>query len=225
MGWEFHFRNFSQQPQTFGVFHAGCAGGDVHTGRSRCWQKVIPNNPTGGDDSVYAPSGWVVDFGDWLSVMKDVGELFADIAIYIGSEGDDEDALVDAISDATSLSADIIQAKLAESQYDAAALIQLASQNLEQTCQQIGQSTQQVVSYMEQMGFGSSGWGLIAGPSYQKNIYNDSQIVNGWGWTVLTHDGPNSVHWQHIANHAFIQNGHIIQMYDPNNVNGFWNKF
>ena len=224
MAWELHFRNFSQGKQYFGVYHAGCGGAPWHTNRPRCWETLVDNNPTGGDNSVYVPNSWVVNFAQWFKVVEDVSEILGNLALYIGSEGEDEDSLEDALSDATSLSQDIIAAKLAASKYSTAELTALAAQNFASTCQQIGQSQQQVVSYMEQMGFGSNGWGLIAGDAYQSKIYNDSDIVDGFGWTILTcPDGDK--HWNNIANHAFVQEGHLIYMFDPNNINGFWNPF
>ena len=224
MGWQFHFRNFSPSKRYFGVYHMGCGDAPWHTGRPRCWETLVDTNPTGGDNSVYVPSDWVVDFAQWFQVVEDISKILGDIGIFVISDGDDVDALSNAISAATTLPQDVIAAKIASSQYSTAELTAMASQGLDNACQQIGLTQAQAVSYMEQMGFGSSGWGLIAGDTYQAKIYNDSELVNGYGWTVLTCD-VSSKSWEHIANHAFVQNGHMIQMFDPNHVEGFWNPF
>jgi hypothetical protein len=76
------------------------------------------------------------------------------------------------------------------------------------------------------MGLGASGWGLITAADYQSRIYNDNSTLNGgYGWTILRAPPSRTASVDYIANHAFIQNGHLIYAWDSKQLSGFWNTF
>lgn len=225
MGWEFHFRNLTSTEQWFGVYHAGCAEAPWHTARPRCWQTNIWYNPTGGGDSVYPPSALVGDFGTILKdVSMTVDEMFVDFAILVGTEGTSLGSLISIMVEVYNLEEEIIQTVISSSNSEPEAVIAAAQQGFANACQQINQPQETVTQYAEKLGLGSSGWGFIAGPSYQKYIFKDNVSNDGFGWTVLRSDsGARSV--EMIANAAFVQSGHLIYMYDSENWRGFWNPF
>lgn len=61
--------------------------------------------------------------------------------------------------------------------------------------------------------------------------YNDSTINGGCGWTILRSGPDEGDHVDYIANHAFIQAGHLIYAWDSENapfsrsLSGFWNPY
>lgn len=218
--WELHFRNFDNQEQWFGAYHAGCGGAPWHTGRPRCWDCTIINNPGGGENSVYVPSNWVVNFGAWFQVLVQGLEEAVNIGLFIAEDGEDADEVIQGAFD---VEKDVVDALMEQYQLNNEDLQTLLSENFNAACAAIGQNPQTVINYAQQMGFGSSGWGLITAGDYQANVYNDNETNGGYGWTILRAPPSGSV--SHIANAAFIQNGHLIYMWDSNNLNGFWNPF
>jgi hypothetical protein len=226
--WEFHFRNFDPGQQWFGAYHAGCSGLglDWHDGRPNCWAQDIPHNPQGGSNSVYVPADFVVDFGAWFKVILEGLQAAVNVGLFIGSGGEDVDALGEAIADAFKVSQDVVQAEIANNNLQAEDLQKLLTENFATACATIGQSQQSVISFAQQMGFGTAGWGFISGPHYQSMIHDDNSTINGGtGWTMLRSGPSESDPVDHIANAAYIQNGHLIYVWDSLNIAGFWNNF
>jgi len=85
--WQFHFRNFDPGEQWFGVYHAGCGGTPLHDGRPNCWGQYIPQNPQGGDSSVYQPRDYIIDFSAWFSVIVEGLASAVNLGIFVGSGG------------------------------------------------------------------------------------------------------------------------------------------
>ncbi len=222
MNWQFHFRNFDNQPQWFGVYHAGCGGAPWHTDRPRCWDCQPTNNPTGGENSVYVPSSWVVDFAQWFKVVLDAIEEIGDIALVIVTEGDDVDAWKDAVSTAFNIGQDVVDAALTNSNADINNLIANSNALFEKAAASIGKTTDEVKQIGNQMGL--TNFGFIAGQTYQNLIYNDNDDINdGWGWTMLR-SAPNG-DVDHILNHAFIDQGHLVIYWNSQDNAGYWNNF
>ena len=224
MSWEFHFRNFTQREMWVGAYHLGCGGVPWHDGRPKCWEQTIPHNPQGGSNSVYVPSPWVVDFAQWFQVIIDGLKLIEDVALFIGSEGEDEDALIDALKDLFNVSEDIIKAEAAKANVNLNELAKNAKASLEKTCASIGVSPDKVLQIESQLGLGPN-WFFLAGDSYLKNIHADSgPVVDGYGWSVFEAE-VNSPSVDRIANHAFVEKGHLIQVIDDEVMDQFWTKF
>jgi hypothetical protein len=224
--WEFEFRNFDAGEQWFGVYHAGCGGAPWHTGRPRCWDQYIPTNPTGGSSSNYKPSSWVVDFGAWLDVILEGLKAIVNVAVFIGSDGENMKALVKAFSDVFKVESDIIQAEIESRKLSSEDLQKALQENLQSACSAIGQTPASVAALAQGMGLGASGWGLITATDYQNRIYNDNSTINGgYGWTILRAPPSGKASVDYIANHAFIQNGHMIYAWDSKQLSGFWNPF
>jgi hypothetical protein len=222
MNWEFHFRNFDTQAQWFGVYHEGCGGAPWHTGRPRCWDCTITNNPTGGDNSVYVPAGFVVDFEQWFKVILDGIEEVGDILMVVASEGEDVDAWKDAVSTAFNISTDAVTAALTNSNTDLATLMANSQNAFERSAASINRTTDEILQIGAEMGL--SGFGFIAGPTYQGMIFNDNDTYNdNAGWTMLRSDPNGSV--DHILNHAFIDQGHLVIYWNSQDSSGFWNSF
>ncbi len=220
MSWQFHFRNFNNANSWWGVYHLGCGGAPWHDGRPRCWEQVIPYNPTGGHDSVYVPSDWVVHFGNWFQVILDGLKLIADVGIFIASGGEDEDALTDALQDAFNVTEDVIKGVAEENQVNLGELAKQARASFAKTCASIGYTPAQISGLAQQMGL-KPNWVFIAGNTYQQQIRCNSKVVDDHGWTVLLADpADGDINW--LANHAFIESGHIIQAYHPQMKNGLW---
>jgi hypothetical protein len=132
--WEFHFRNFDPAEQWFGVYHAGCGGAPWHTGRPRCWDCTIPTNILGGDNSVYVPSSWVVDFGQWISIIMDGLDAIVELGLVIGTGGADMPSLVALCADAFNIDQAVVQTEIANQGITAADLSQAISQNFANAC-------------------------------------------------------------------------------------------
>jgi hypothetical protein len=219
--WEFHFRNFDNEPHYFGAYHMGCGGAPWKMGRPNCWSCQPANNPGGGQGSVYVPADFVVHFGAWLQVIVDALKEVEDVAMAIVSEGEDEDAWVEAASDAFDLSQDIIKAQAASSGAELATLMANSQQALASSAQAIGQTPETIMQIAQSMGLGTSGWGFIAGDTYQKTITSDSDINEGYGWSLLQAPQINTP-IAYLCNHAFINQGHLILYWNSQNINGFW---
>jgi hypothetical protein len=223
--WEFGFWNFDLETQWFGVYHAGCGGAPWHEGRPNCWGQYIPNNLPSGGYSVYEPSPWVVDFGAWLDVILEGLQTAINVAIFVASDGEDMKALSKAFSDAFKVGSDVIQAEIEERKLNAENLQRLLKENFASACSAIGQSQEYVFGVAQNLGFEPSGWGIITASDYQNRINNNSTINGGSGWTILR-SGPDATdHVDYIANHAFIQDGHLIYVWDSRNLSGFWNPY
>lgn len=219
--WEFHFRNFDSESQFFGVYHMGCGGAPWKMGRPGCWACTPANNPTGGDNSVYVPADFVVHFGAWLQVIIDVLKEIEDLAVAIASEGEDEDAFVEAASDAFNLSQDVIKAQAESSGAELSTLMSRSQQAFAASAQAIGQTPERITQIAQSMGL-QGGWGFIAGDAYQKMITNDNDEINeGYGWSLLQAPGVGHP-IAYLCNHAFINQGHLILYWNSQDTAGFW---
>ena len=152
-------------------------------------------------------------------------------------------ALSKAFSDAFKVESDVIQAEIEERKLNAENLQSLLRENFASACSAIGQSQENVKWLAQHMGFGSASWGIITASDYQNRINNDSTInggyrinndstINGgYGWTILRSGPDEGDHVDYIANHAFIQAGHLIYAWDSENapfsrpLSGFWNPY
>jgi hypothetical protein len=225
MGWEFHFRNLSPVQQWFAVYHAGCVGVPWHTGRPKCWDAYIDHNPTGGGGSVYPPNALVADFATLLKDVEfTVDEMFVDWAIFLGRDCASFPSAIEMMVEVYDLEMDILEVFIKNANLKPEAVITAAQQGFANACQQINQPQETVIQYAEKLGLGSSGWGFISGQSYQRYIYSDNSLNEDFGWTVLTSSADASSP-QMIANAAFVWQGKLVYMYDPENSHGFWYPF
>jgi len=198
----------------FGTFHHTV---EEHYGPvwKRSGGQMIPPNPTGGHDSVYVPSSFVVHYNEWAPVLEDAAAVLNDIGLSIqgaisgdphatataaanginkimGAEGDIEH-LVDALKNNTGINLDKLQEQLQES--------------MQKACDTIGADPAAIKALAEKMGLGDD-WAFLAGPEYWKTIKDDSNYNDKNGWVVLAKDAAGI---QYVANHAFISNGHLYQ--------------
>jgi hypothetical protein len=59
-----------------------------------------------------------------------------------------------------------------------------------------------------------------------KAIVNVNSTLNGgYGWTILRSPPSGTASVDYIANHAFLQNGHLIHAWDSRQLSGFWNPY
>jgi hypothetical protein len=227
MSVQFHFRNFTERNIWFGAYHAGCGGAPWHDGRPRCWPSpenfnhTIPHNPTGGYDSVYVPADWVVHFADWFKLIADSLKLVGDIGLFIASEGTDEDALVDAIKDVFNVTDDAVRSAAEYNSVDLSALAANASATFANSCASVGMTTDEVTQIGNQLGLGN--WAFVGGSRYQSEIHDDSDLVSNFGWSVFVAEDGKPVN--SIANHAFINQGHFIQVFDDATSTKLWNNW
>jgi hypothetical protein len=218
--WEFHFRNFDPGEDWFGVYHAGCSGlgEDWHDGRPNCWGAYLPYNPTGGPYSdgnslsVYQPASFVVNFDAWADALLAGLEAIAQFAIYVGSEGENAEALNQAIADAFNVGADVVKAKFGGTSSDT--LQNALRQNFLQACQAINTNEPTVTNFANDMGL-TSGWALMSGTWYQLAIRVDNPTYNNnMGWSVFRAPPSTTSSPNYIANHAFLNQGHLIYCWD-----------
>jgi len=224
--WEFDFRNFDISEQWFGVYHAGCGGAPWHEERPNCWGAYVAGTTgTPTFPVVYAPSSWVVDFGAWLDVIIEGLEAIVRVAVFIGSDGEDMKALVKAFSDVFKVESAVIQAEIEGRKLSTENLQKALQENLKSACSAIEQTPESVGLIAQSMGLGSSGWGLITAADYQNRIHNDNTLNGGCGWTILRSPPSGTARVDYIANHAFIQNGHLIYAWNSDDLSGFWNPY
>jgi hypothetical protein len=218
---QFHLRNFNARNMRIGVYHAGCGGAPWHDDRPNCWGVEIPNNPTGGANSVYVPDSWVTNFADWMNVIVDAVKLVGDLAIFIESEGEDAEALAEAIADISDITKDAALAEADRTGVNLEALAQQVKANFAQVCQNAGLTPEQVTSIADRLALDGS-WAFIAGDTYIRNFHDDGQpITDQYGWSVFMSEA-NAQNMERIANHAFIHKGHIIQVVDDAVMNQLW---
>jgi hypothetical protein len=214
--WQMHFRNFMQEENWFGVYHAGCAEPEPpHQGRANCWQCQIPYNATGtGDGSdVYRPSSYIVNLEQWLGVILEGLDAIINLAVFVGTGGEDVEAMYAAVQAAYNVDQDAINQGLSNQGATAQDLQNALAQNIQSTCNTLKTDISTLSSYVASMGLPPTGWGIIAGKDYTSNIWSDGgALVDGYGWTVLRAQPGNAVN--SIANAAFIQNGHLIYLWD-----------
>jgi hypothetical protein len=210
--WVFHFRNFDSTPTWFAVCHAGGDPFKKHDGRTECWNVTPTDNPTGGQKSVYNPSNWVVGFKSWWKIIKDGLDLIADSATYIASEGEDEDALEDAIKDAFRLSEDTAKGVIGDYLATHANLAEAVTQSRAQAAAAAGLSVEQVAGLAAQMGLDATGWVFVAGKPCIRLIHDDNEYNDNAGWSILCNPhGPLRHEVTNVlTNHAFINNGQLV---------------
>lgn len=208
---QFHFRNFNNRDMRVGLNHAGCGGAPWADGRPNCWGQTIPYNPTGGHNSVYVPSDWVINFDEWLTVIVDGLKLVEDIGIVIADEGGD---LSSVLSDIFKIEKAIVEATAEKLGFDLTTLAANAKKSFESTCNSIEVTPQQVMNLAEGMGYGSTNWAFMAGSTYVENIHNKG------GWSIFENEMNNTS--MRIANHAFIINGNLVQAIDDGVIEKLW---
>jgi hypothetical protein len=215
--WQFHMRNFDNTEQWFGIYHAGCGGVPWHEGRPKCWDVRITNNPTGGENSVYVPANFVVEFSQWFKVIVDVLKEIENIGVAIASDGED---LSSVISGAFGVAKDVVEAEAHNIGADLNALSKNAAEAFEASCKSIGRSSDEVKTIAANMGL--SQYGFLAGDAYLKAIHDNNDTINdGHGWTVLR--APSHKKVSQFANAAFVNQGHLVYYWNSNDLSGFWN--
>ena len=217
--WEFHMRNFDNTVNWFGIYHAGCGGAPWHDGVPRCWDTNIRDNPGGGDASVYVPANFVVEFGQWFKLIVAVLKEIANIGIAIASDGED---LSKVISGAFGIAEDAVAAEEHKVGVDLSHLSANAKAAFDASCSAIGRTPAEIKAIAVRMGL--SDFGFLAGDAYTKAIFDDNNDINdGHGWVVLRAPQNDSV--SHIANAAFVNQGHLIYYWNSDDLNGFGKKF
>jgi hypothetical protein len=222
MGLQFHFRNFDSNDQWFGVYHAGGALAPWHDGRPGVWKQTIPHNPLGGGDAVYVPSDFVVNFGAWFDVIIDGLTLVKDFGIFLATEGADEEELVEVIKDIFEVEKDVIIAAAKKRELNLGKLAKRSHESLQKAARAVELEAQDIKDLAKKMGL-KKHWAFIAGDTYQKKIHDDSDVVNGYGWSIFT-SGVKDSSTLRIANHAFLESGHLIQFYSQEMHHKLWKK-
>ena len=213
--WQFHFRNFSQDTVDFATHHFGCGGAPWHDGRARCNHLKVGHNPTGGGNSVYVPSSFIVDETQWVSLILDSIQLALDVAASIADEGE---SLPSVISDSLSVDSDIINAAIQDTGKQLDTLTKDAVTSFAASCRAVGKSPEQIRAIAGQMGLGPKSFTFIAGDAYQQYIRKDNPDTNDDnGWSLFADNGT-----RRIATAAFIHQAHLILYFNPNDLNGFW---
>jgi hypothetical protein len=171
---------------------------------------------------VYCPADWVINFGAWFQVLVDSIEEAADIGMAIASGGEDVDAIADALEGAFDVARDVVKAEIKQHRLNTEDLSKALHENFNKACAAIGKTPEEVRDYANRMNLGDN-WGFISAQAYRNKVYSDNSINGGHGWVVLYAYNGYSV--SKAANHAFIQNGHLIYMWDPDNNDGFWTDY
>lgn len=239
MSFQLHFRNFEDNVVYFAVNHAGGGGIPYVDGCPRCWWVQMADNPTGGTGSsydgatggtdasegttVYVPSDWVVHFDNWFNVLIDGLKLVADVGLFVASEGEDADALADAVQDVFQVTEDALTAAAEKGNVDFSDLADNASKSLSSTCASIGLSVSQVKA-LASKAFGSdSNWALLAGKAYQDAIYNDNDDTNGGhGWVITASDPDDYRNPQYACNGCFIHKNTLVFIFESGSRTALW---
>lgn len=229
---EFHFRNFAYKTLYMNVQHAGCGGTPWHENRPRCWRNKIGYCPQGlsGGGAVYAPSGYVINWGLWWDVIKDGLQLIWDVGMLFvpGPQGkpdyipdppkDKDDGLEDALGifgDVFALTSDTIAAikgdeQMTQEEYDQ--MIAKGQAAVGDSAASVGITEDQVYWLAEQMQLGDK-WAFCAGNAYAKYIRdNNSESNSNHGWSVFrsNENGSKCKHALKRAKACFIHKGHLI---------------
>lgn len=215
-GIEFHFRNCEKAPINVRVHHYGCGGVPWHDDRACCWSKDIPQNPLGGQHSVYNPASFVVNFTKWMDVVLEGLKLVAHAGMFVISEGEDLKALAEAIADALEMEQAIAEAELGKID------LSQAHQSLENACQSIGVSEGVIRDLHDRLGLSPNAI-FIAGPTYDHLIRTrtgTSPITGEHGWTCLAQIGKDL----QMATGAFLYKDALIYAID-HNIPQLWRKF
>jgi len=230
--WQFHFRNFRNNNDKMKIrcHHAGCAMTKWHDGRPCCWKGNVSYSPTGNGatEDVYAPSGFVVNFGDWWPLIKDGLKLIKDIGVYFVPPKKPSE-MRQILADIFALEVDIIKEVIEEdgmTDDDFNELMESAQKSFEQTCTNNNMKPERVKEIARQMGLADNEWALLAGKDYWDNIHGTgdggSPIVGEHGWSMFR--GPDGD--RKIATACFLHKGHFIYAVDWKNDidNYFWSS-
>lgn len=208
--WVFHFRNIDETDTWFSVQHAGCGGTPYYNGRPKCWAKTIPHNPFGGHHSVYNPSNWVIGFGSWWNIIKDGLNLIKDTAAFIASEGENEQALNQALKDTFKLEMDIIKGVTDDYFATHTDLASMVTQSRKEAALAAATTPERIINLAEQLGLGRSGWVFVAGNPYMNLVHESNRMNDHHGWTLLAnpHNHLKGI-GNTMANHTFISGGQL----------------
>jgi hypothetical protein len=176
--------------------------------------------PAGTAPSTYQVTGWSISA---TGLIVDGLKLIEDVGLFIATEGEDVEALVEAIKDVFDVTKDAVKAAAEKGNVDLGKLAKHRKESFQKACASIDVDPRVIKDMGAKLDIGKH-WAFIAGKTYVKKIHDDSNLVNGWGWTVLSsRSDDDSVRW--IANHAFIQAGHLIQVLDKDTRHSLWKKF
>ena len=222
--WQFHMRNFDSSERWFGFYHAGCAGTPWREGRPKCWGTSIQANPTGGDDSVYVPSDWVIHLNEWVKVVIDACKLASNIGMALMKEEAGIGDLYKITAGVIGVTEDVLKAELADhSDADIKALENYANEAFNYHCNAINRDPEDVQNIASQMGL--TNYGFLSGDSYNHLVVSANNYTNdGHGWSVLSRQ-----HHHHTpdkrANAAFVSEGHLIYYWKSDDSDGFWTDY
>lgn len=216
MSWVFHFRNLDQNDAWFSVQHWGCGGTPWYDGRPKCWHCTIPNNPTGGHDSVYNPSDWVVGFDGWFRIIQDGLQMIADTASLIASEGTDAEAIEDVIKDSFDITQDTLNAVAGNYFAEHTDLATAVQQSATAAAQAVGTTPERIQQIAETLGLGPSGWVFVGGQAFVNLVHNDNRYNDNSGWSLIANPHNELGHeiGNVIAEHCFISGGQLIFAWD-----------
>lgn len=215
--WEFHFRNFENKTVDFATHHFGCGGAPWHDGRARCNHLKVPYNPTGGHNSVYVPSSFIVKENQWVTLILQSIKTVTDIGLSVATDGENLNTV---LQDVLKVASDTVEAVAHDIGADLDALSKDAASSFAASCQAVNKTPDQVTAIAEEMGLSPNSFGFIAGDAYKKYIHDDNSETNDSnGWSIFADDGT-----RRIANAAFMDQGHLIFYFNPNDLDGFWNK-
>lgn len=214
--WQFHFRNFDNKEVAFSTRHAGCAGGG-HTvdGRFMCNKLHVPYNPTGGHNSVYVPSSFIIKNQQWAKLIVHSVKTGVDIAIGVVTDGANARSIVmDFANDALDI-ADLAE-HYAQNEIDN--LASKLTERFSDSCASIGRTPEQVHQIAQSMGLEEGKYALVGKQAYEQYIHGDNNETNdGHGFSIFADDGST-----HIANAAFLANGSLYFYFNSNDKPGFW---
>lgn len=220
--WEFHFRNFDNHENWFGVYHRGCGMAPWHERRPRCWDVELPHNPGGGHSSVYVPASFVVKGTQWVKLILDSIKEVGEIGLAIASEGED---LQGAISGALEVAKDVVEAVSHDVGHDLDELQKKMEESFQASCRAVGKSPAEVRGIARRMGLGSD-FGFIAGKAFKTYIHDDNEETNdNGGFTFLRAPKAGRSRVDHKCTAAFMHRGGLILYWDSNDLHGFWSKF
>lgn len=209
--WQFHFRNLDETKTHFAACHKGCGGPAWHDGRPECWKRDIPHNPLGLENSVYAPSNWVIGFDSWWKIIKDGLELVAEVGVFIASEGEDEEALTKSIKEAFQLEEDIAQAIVADYFARHANLAEAVHQSRASAARATATTVEGIDALARKIGIAGTNYVYFAGAPLVGLLHDDNKYNDNAGWSIIANPhGDKKKIGNLITNHAFLAGGSFI---------------
>jgi hypothetical protein len=239
----------------FGVYHFGCGGVPAtpvsDNSRANCFGINLAPDPSGlaSGAAVYRPADSVVDANDILDEVLQGALDAANFAVFLASGGTDVGALAQSIGGCLSLSADVVTNAMNEKGVNDAAFLQnYLTGNLETAAETVAiqpmrdSSGRMVASPAEiltsiaevTLGLAPGTWGFMGGTNYISSIHDNNDNNDQSGFSVLRAPYEPSIIdpcYDYIANHAFINQGHLIYFWDrwylpgPNNNWGGLSRF